>query len=122
MQQLAANEVELSPNELWVVQRHNEHLDEGYALVAAAELAMLDFWYAFPGAEEDTANHPFSWAFFHWLVGGEVAATEALVVAGWTNAPHYMDDLVEGSFSLLDFCRAHTEATVVFTWLANPLL
>ena len=68
MKRLDDRTVELTPNEEWTKQWFEDLLDIGYGIQEAAERALLHFWYAYPGAEEDTEADPYSGAFFQYLL------------------------------------------------------
>lgn len=115
-------EVELDPNESWVHDRYNLRLNGGEGVIQAAENAMLDFWYAFPGCEDTTPeNFPCHWEFFRYLVDytdhkrpeAELAASSFYDASDPTRGdewPWFLDeDPVEGNFLILDALRYHTE-------------
>lgn len=115
-------EVELEPNEQWIADRHQKWMAAGFGVVWAAEEALLDFWYAFPGSE-DSEDSPFSWQFFRWLVGytkHERSRDELAKSPFHDDGPYptsmeewdwnfYDENPIEGNFALLEALRWHAE-------------
>lgn len=104
------HEVELLPNEQWVREAQELRLDEGCGVVEAAELALHDFWLAFPGSEQPPPEgsypeDPFDWDFFMWMCDDSL---DAVIAAGWDGARYFQEDPVEARMQLLHVMDAFT--------------
>jgi len=89
-------------NELWVLDQFENHLDEGCDIIEAAERAMLDFWYSFPGAENDLLWSPITWQFFRWMIGPR---PNRMFHRGWFSL---WNDYDSGELELMWFLGEHT--------------
>lgn len=101
MKRINANEVKLLPNEQEVAKYHEAHMDEGHSVEEAAQLAMLQFWYNYPGAEHNVPNDPFTGSFARYLAyGDERRRTVQQGGSWWCNS----------TVNLLAFLNRHTGA------------
>lgn len=112
MQRVDNTTVELGPNEMWVKEAQDRHMDGGFGVIQSAEQALLDFWLAFPAAEEDPEASPFTTDFFFYLCGWDIynhtfsyepRVYDAWVAVGWPEGTIQMmeEDPVEGRMHLM---------------------
>jgi len=70
MKRLDGRTVELLPNEQQVSLYQEAHMDEGHSVEVAAQLALLQFWYNYPGSELNSNDDPFNGPFARYLAYG----------------------------------------------------